>query len=258
MKIGVYECIVQGPPELINGGGGPPADVLILGLHGLGASNTDLVDLPKILGQLEPSIGSARRVEVYPQAPMTSVGSAWWQLDLMGFMQVLMMPQGPAREAGIAKLIRTKFPGVDECRAQMKAVLAEARKLAGGSDGPLPFSRVVIGGFSLGSITSLDVALQLDAGETVAGVLVMNGAPICVDEWAERIKLHRGLKVFISGGMNDMTMPGEASGWAKQLLDSFGAVTELQMHAGGHEIGGPDQMRKIAGWMAKVLPPKKE
>ena len=88
MKIGVYECIVQGPPELINGGGGPPADVLILGLHGLGASNTDLVDLPKILGQLEPSIGSARRVEVYPQAPMTSVGSAWWQLDLMGFMQV--------------------------------------------------------------------------------------------------------------------------------------------------------------------------
>ena len=53
-------------------------------------------------------------------------------------------------------------------------------------------------------------------------------------------------------------MPGEASGWAKQLLDSFGAVTELQMHAGGHEIGGPDQMRKIAGWMAKVLPPKKE
>lgn len=39
----------------------------------------------------------------------------------------------------------------------------------------------------------------------VAGVLVMNGAPICVDEWAERIKLHRGLKVFISGGMNDMT-----------------------------------------------------
>ena len=53
-------------------------------------------------------------------------------------------------------------------------------------------------------------------------------------------------------------VPGEASGWAKQLLDSFGAVTELQMHAGGHEIGGPDQMRKIAGWMAKVLPPKKE
>ena len=121
----------------------------------------------------------------------------------------------------------------------MKAVLAEARKLAGGSDGPLPFSRVVIGGFSLGSITSLDVALQLDAGETVAGtkrrsnarltrhvatamllppadgtrlilrlvagVLVMNGAPICVEEWAERIKLHPGLKVFISGGMNDMT-----------------------------------------------------
>lgn len=67
-------------------------------------------------------------------------------------------------------LLSLLFVGaVDECRAQMKAVLAEARKLAGGSDGPLPFSRVVIGGFSLGSITSLDVALQLDAGETVAG-----------------------------------------------------------------------------------------
>ena len=68
----------------------------------------------------------------------------------------------PERDALIAKLIRTKFQGVDECRANMKALVESVRALGGGSAGPLPLSRLLIFGFSLGAITALDLALLLE------------------------------------------------------------------------------------------------
>ena len=167
--IGTYECIVKGPPDLLSGTG-EPADLIIIALHGLGASNKDLVDVPSILGQYESAVGASRLLEVYPQAPLGPMGAAWWNFDVMQFMQVQMTPPGPAREQLIAKLIRQKFDGLDTCRANVKAVIDHARKLAAGASGtPLPYSRVVLAGFSLGSMTVLDVALQLD--ETVSGVV---------------------------------------------------------------------------------------
>ena len=103
-------------------------------------------------------------------------------------------------------------------------------------------------------MTALDVALQLDEGDMVAGVLVMNTAPMCVEEWATRLKIHKGLKVLLTHGMSDMTLPCEASGWTKQLLEAHGARVEQQLHPGGHEIGGPEVLKKIASWTASLLP----
>jgi predicted esterase len=247
-----YECIVKGPDDLLSGRGGAPVDLVVIALHGLGAQNTDLVDIPQLLGAYEPALASARLLEIYPQAPMGPMGAQWWSFDVMSFMQANMTPPGPQREALVAALIRKKPHDLDQCRAAMTRLLAEAVALGGG----VPHSRVLLAGFSLGAITSLDNALQRAPGEGVAGVLFMNGAPICVEEWAERMAHHQGLKVHLTAGMRDTTLPSECVGWVKQLLDSKGANTEHQLHPGGHEVGGPDVLRKIARFVASLLPTK--
>lgn len=188
-------------------------------------------------------------------------------------MQATMCTDPVQKNELMAKLIRKQPDGVDVCRNNMKALISAARELAGGSTGPLPCKRVLLCGFSLGAITSLDVALQQGGDETgashrvtivtillcvscdrarcercpnqsprslvprctaVGGVVFMNGAPICVDQWAERLKLHKGLRAHLSAGQADMTLPCEATAWVKQLLDANGAsplhaATEL-MH----------------------------
>ena len=251
-----YPCIVNMPPDLLSGDAAP-VDLVVIGLHGLGAQNTDLAGVPNVLASYEPKLGAARRLEIFPQAPMGAMGAAWWTFDVMGFMQANMAPAGPQREALIAQLIRKKPADLDDCRAKMKALLAEALALGGGGAGkaPLPHSRVLLAGFSLGAITSLDLALHLSAAESVAGVLFMNGAPIVVDEWAARMAEHPGLKVHLTAGMRDMTLPSECVGWTKQLLDAHGAKTEHQLHPGGHEVGGPDVLKKMAAFVAGLLPP---
>jgi len=254
-EFGTYQCIVKGPSDLISGaaGGGAPADLLVIGLHGLGASNTDLADMPSLLASSEATLRSARIVGVYPQAPFGAMGAAWWSFDVMSFMQATMATDPVQKNDLMAKLIRKQPDGVDTCRKNMKALITAARELAGGSAGPLPCKRVLLCGFSLGAITSLDVALQQGPDESVGGVVFMNGAPICVDQWAERLKVHKGLRAHLSAGQADMTLPCEATAWVKQLLDANGAAAEHKLHPGGHDIGGPMIISSISKFMARTL-----
>ena len=135
-QLGGYPCIVKGPADLLAGEeGAKPADLLIVMLHGLGASNTDLADVPTMLGSYAPPLAAARIVCVFPQAPSSPMGPAWWAFDVMSFMQAQMTPAGPAREAIIAKLIRTTPDGLHACREKMKTLLVEARSIAGGPAG---------------------------------------------------------------------------------------------------------------------------
>ena len=153
--LGSYPCLVQGPPELLAGeAAAPPADLLMVVLHGLGASNSDLADVPSHLVSADARLGSKRVVAVFPQAPPSPLGNAWWQFNVQDFIGTQMMPQGPAKEAMMARLIRQKPPGLDECRAKMATLLEEARALAGGAAGSLPPSKLVLAGFSLGASTA--------------------------------------------------------------------------------------------------------
>ena len=139
--MGGYSCIVKAPADLLAGdAAAPPADLLMIVLHGLGATNTDLENVPSTLAGFDSKLGGARIVAVCPQAPAGQMGmSAWWQFDLMGFMQALMNPA--QSEALMARLIRETPPGLNDCRAQMKTLVDEARALAGGSAGALPHAK---------------------------------------------------------------------------------------------------------------------
>ena len=82
----------------------------------------------------------------------------------------------------------------------------------------------------------------------------MNGAPIVVDEWAARLAVHKGLKVHLTSGLSDMTLPNYASEWVRQLLEANGAQITHKYHSGGHEIGGVDIIKGIAQYVAGLLP----
>ena len=240
-QLGGYDCIVQGE--------GAPADLLLIVLHGLGATNSDLAPVPGMVAQLDPALRSARIVSVCPQAPMGPMGAAWWQFDVMSYMQALMTKD----QALMAKLLRQKPEGIDACRSAMGRLVDEARALAACGGEPLPMSRVVMVGFSLGAITALDIALLQPAEQPVGGVVFMNGAPICVEDWAAHAQQRTNLRVHMSAGANDQTLPEFACGWARDLLTTNGIKPEYKVHPGGHEVGGRDIVESIARFVGQIL-----
>ena len=228
VQLSGFSSIMAGPPECLNMGEQP--DLMILILHGLGASNTNFTDLP---GYASSLCTSKKVVWVFPQAE----GQGWWELDVMKW--IVAMQQG---EAGIAALIREEPAGLKECRVRMKTLLAETSKMLGG----LPFSRMVLGGFSQGAMTAMDLALHLD--DAVAGVTMLSGAPIVVDQWAARLAKHQGIKVFMSHGQADQVLPFVASGWARGLLEQGGAQVIFEAHGGGHELGQTTFPSLVSFW----------
>ena len=79
-------------------------------------------------------------------------------------------------------------------------------------------------------------------------------SPRAPREWASRLAVHKGLKVHLTSGLMDMTLPNYASEWVRQLLEANGASITHKYHSGGHEIGGVDIIKGIAQFVAGLLP----
>ena len=108
--LGGYSCIVKAPDDVLSGA--VAADLAVVVLHGYGASNSDFADVPSIVN---PHLDSSHRVlYCFPQAPMSAIGAAWWQIDIMGFLTL-----ASAGEAAIAKMIRKEPEGLAQaCSGQ--------------------------------------------------------------------------------------------------------------------------------------------
>mmetsp|Transcript_691 Transcript_691/g.2195 ORF Transcript_691/g.2195 Transcript_691/m.2195 type:complete len:304 (-) Transcript_691:76-987(-) len=232
--LGGYQCVVTG-------GGQGPVDMVIVMLHGFGASNSDFVDMPSMASS-HPGMAQRKIGWVFPQAPVGAAGaSCWWHLDLMQWMGALA--QGAD---GIARLIREEPEGLVECRKRMLTLLRETSALFG----DLPMGKFVLSGFSQGAMTAMDLALQLPKEETVAGVTVISGCPIVVDQWAQRLPDHKGIKVHVTHGQADPVLPFMASAWNKELLEKNGASVSYQTHSRGHELGDQATIESILNFWA--------
>lgn len=69
----------------------------------------------------------------------------------------------------------------------------------------------------------------------------------------ERLKVHKGLKVHVSGGMMDQTLPVMCTDWTHDLLKANGADVRVIKHAGGHDVGGPDVINRIARFVVEAI-----
>ena len=78
--------------------------------------------------------------------------------------------------------------------------------------------------------------------------------PAQVEQWTERLAQHRGLRVLLTHGMQDATLPFQCTGWTQQLLQQNGAKVEYQAHTGGHELGGQEVIQALVKFVKESVP----
>ncbi|MBL8919099.1 MAG: phospholipase [Myxococcaceae bacterium] len=205
----------------------PPDGVVVL-CHGFGAPGTDLVGLAEALVTLEPALAKVRFH--FPAAPL-SLGDlgfgdsrAWWMIDLETI--AALRTAGPE---ALREFRRVEPDGMPAARRAVHALVNEVMNSAG-----VPFSKLVLGGFSQGAMISTDVALRLE--EAPAGLVVLSGTLLLEELWRTKATARAGLPVFQSHGRFDEVLPFEGARWLETLLREAGLQVDFHAFGGGHEI----------------------
>lgn len=205
----------------------PPAGVVVL-CHGFGAPGTDLVGLAEALVSVEPALAPVRFH--FPAAPLSlgHVGygdsRAWWMIDFEVIAQL--------RQASPDALSAFRREEPDGMPAARKAMLALVSEVMNGSG--LPFTKLVLGGFSQGAMIATDVSLRLE--EAPAGLAVLSGTLLTEDVWQTKAKARSGLHVFQSHGRFDEVLPFSAAEGLERMLSTAGMSVDFHAFDGGHEI----------------------
>lgn len=221
----------------------PPTGMVVL-CHGFGAPGTDLVGLAEALVQVEPKLAGVRFH--FPAAPL-SLGNlgfgdsrAWWMID---FETIAALRQ--ASPVALREFRRVEPEGMAAARKAVHALVTEAMNGSG-----LPYSKLVLGGFSQGAMIATDVTLRLE--EAPAGLAVLSGTLLIEDVWRAKAKARAGLPVFQSHGRHDEVLPFEGGRWLEAMLRDAGLDVAFTEFAGGHEIPLV-VLRGLAAFLTRVL-----
>lgn len=179
--------------RLVRPAAGEPAGALVL-LHGRGASMHDLYPL---LDLLDPE---RRLVGATPQAPLALPPGGWHWYRLGGI----------------------PTPDLATFRATLPRLLAFLDEL------PVPRQRVVLGGFSQGSVMSWSAGLGRGM-ERPAGIVGLSGFLPRVDGFELDLAGLEGFPVAIAHGTHDPVIPVGFGRQARDVLERAGAaVTWLE------------------------------
>jgi phospholipase/carboxylesterase len=211
--------------------------------HGFGASGLDLAGLTQAFSIVKPELLN-RIAFIYPAAPLDLAesgipgGRAWWMIDLDRLLN------RPTPEL-LARFRRDPPDGLAEARAKLTAMLDQAGHHFG-----LPLGRLVLGGFSQGSMLALDLALRLPTPP--AAVCVLSGALVNENEWRELAPGRAGLAVFQSHGRQDGILLYPQATALRDLLTESGLDVEFEPFDGQHEIP-PVVIHRLARFLEREL-----
>ena len=188
-------------------------ELIVILCHGFGAPGTDLVGLGEELMRCQPRLMEAAQF-IFPEAPLSLEefgfygGRAWWPLDVAKLNDAI--ESGEFRD-------QRKYnpPELANARKLLTALVDEVRGRTG-----LPASRIVLGGFSQGSMLATDVSLRLD--EAPGALCVWSGTLLCEEQWRELAAKRGPLKVLQSHGTVDPILPFEAATWLRNLFTESG------------------------------------
>jgi phospholipase/carboxylesterase len=201
------------------GGGTGPVVVLI---HGYGAPGDDLVPLYRMLDV-------PREVRfVFPEAPLSPPefasfgGRAWWPIDVAGMQRAM-------REGRVRERTHELPQGLDAAHEQLVGMLDELeRELDVTSD------RIVLGGFSQGSMLACDVALR--GSRKFAGLVLLSSTLLGEAQWQPLMAAHKGLHILQTHGTHDPLLPFAMATELRDLWQAAGAAVDFVPFPGGHEL----------------------
>lgn len=227
-KFGDLTVRLAGGTNRERGGDGP----LCVLMHGFGAPATDLVPLFRALNvprEVRFAFPAAPLL-LDPSAPPEYAPRAWWHIDMLRL-------QSSIRDEP-EKLARQKPAGLDAARAAVEGMLDAFERELG-----TPRERIVLGGFSQGAMLACDVVLRSE--RSPAGLVVMSGAPVCLEEWQKLAPARKGLRVLQSHGRADPVLPFHGAEFLRDLLRGAGLLVEWVPFGGGHGI--PDGVLERLG-----------
>ncbi|MCL2777317.1 MAG: dienelactone hydrolase family protein [Polyangiaceae bacterium] len=235
----VHRVVVQPDEANHKGDGEPPLTVILL--HGFGAPGDDLVGLAASLGAppgttlLFPE--APKRVSDFVLLPFMGNARAWWMIDIRSFERAI---------AGnlLSDLVREVPEGLDSARDDLSKMI-DALERQG-----TPSSRIVLGGFSQGSMLATDFVLR-DA-RSFRGLVIFSGTLIAEDEWRPRMQARAGLAVFQSHGNADPILPYGVATTLRRELEGAGLNVTFSPFAGGHTIA-PSVLHDFRVWLRALV-----
>ncbi|MBV9165934.1 MAG: phospholipase [Solirubrobacterales bacterium] len=199
---------------------GRPEGALVL-MHGRG---TDEFDLLPLLDALDPE---RRLVGVTPRAPLELPpgGFHWYVSRAVGY---------PDRD--------TFFEAFASLECWLDGLCAALE---------VPWSRTVVGGFSMGAVMSY--ALALGAGRpSPAALLAFSGFIPTVDGFELDLSARRGLSVAIGHGTQDPVIPVQFGRDARRRLVQAGARVLYRESPMFHAID-PLFLQVLRNWLSEVI-----
>ena len=229
--------------RVLQGSDGIPSAVMVLA-HGFGAPGDDLVGLHEQLVLLAPKLKSVRFV--FPAAPLSlgpgyGGGRAWWLID---FEKIQALNAGDL--TALQEFRKEEPEGMSKARAQMLKLVDEVMAQTG-----LPYSKLLLGGFSQGAMITTDVALRLP--EAPMGLAILSGTLLVEEVWTAKAKARAGLPVLQSHGRVDQVLRFDAAEKLRDVLTDAGLKVEWAPFDGPHAIP-MGVLRKLAEFLAARLP----
>ena len=207
-------------------------------MHGFGAPGDDLVALA---GAIQAPAGTTF---VFPEAPLElsdpnmpflTDARAWWLIDIERFQRATV-------SGDVEQLVKDEPSGLTEAREKVIAMLDALEK-------KVPGQRLVIGGFSQGSMIATDVALR--DPRALAGLVIMSGTLIAAETWLPALPSRASLPVFQSHGTMDPLLPFQLAQLLNQEMKQAGLAASFVGFEGAHGIP-PVILRDLGTWLTQI------
>ena len=121
-------------------------------------------------------------------------------------------------------------PGMEEATDHVVQMINAMQEQLG-----VPNDRLVVGGFSQGSMAACNAVFTRDVAP--AGLVILSGTPVNLNSWSAGMKA--GLPVFQSHGTQDPLLSFQAAEQLHHVMLGAGLSAEWVPFRGGHELPMP-------------------
>ena len=204
-----------------------PKALTVVCLHGYGADMRDLAPLA-------PEIPVEKPMRwLFPDAPevLDWGGRAWFPIDVGAFEEAQRIGKPRDLSGGAPE-------GMAESRRELQAFIDELG---------VPWDRLVLMGFSQGSMMAVDAAMR--APKAPAGVAILSGTFVDEKTVLKLAPKRAGLPFFQSHGSVDPILGFQEALRLEKALKAAGWKGDLRRFEGGHGIP-PELLGELGSWLS--------